>query len=532
LSKLSQLKQEAYQAGKKKNWDQAIALYEQILEKDKNNPTLINELGDLCLKAGDTSRSVRHFLNAAAKYRATGLLNNAVAIYKKILRYDAKNANAHWYLAETRAGQGLTVEGESHALEVLDSSEQATGDIREIFLKRCSQLFELLPESRGVQERLVETFRVWEMHLEAARAQCLVAAVDHAAGKADEAAKLVEQATAKSPEVRNYPEFQKWNLLVNPQAAPAAQFSDFGAVDLSGAAAADAPEATTDAGDGLSAAVDEDESASGVEIPETDIPEAGTSDDGVPEHEIPEVEIPEVEIPAAPEPASGEDGPGIRARFDPTGPEKDDDGCFSIDGDGGDLDELIAAATGRRAESADAAVVDEQPAAPRPETERPAGGGLLDQLLSESDEASPHDKSELETITSEIGSVVGGAGGDDAARLYEMGTVYLEMGLYDQAAESFETASCDEEYTVRAREMWGITLQRAGRLDEAIRVLSEGIEHAAEGSREEHGLRYHLGRAHEQAGAMDEAAECYRAIKAADPTFLDVNRRLKSLVSV
>ena len=65
MSKLSQLKQEAYQAGKKKNWDQAISLYEQILEKDKNNPTVINELGDLCLKAVDSPRSVRHFLNAA-----------------------------------------------------------------------------------------------------------------------------------------------------------------------------------------------------------------------------------------------------------------------------------------------------------------------------------------------------------------------------------------------------------------------------------------------------------------------------------
>jgi len=52
LSKLSQLKQEAYQAGKKRDWEKAIGAYEQILELDKNNPTVINELGDLCLKAG------------------------------------------------------------------------------------------------------------------------------------------------------------------------------------------------------------------------------------------------------------------------------------------------------------------------------------------------------------------------------------------------------------------------------------------------------------------------------------------------
>ena len=40
---------------------------------------------------------------------------------------------------------------------------------------------------------------------------------------------------------------------------------------------------------------------------------------------------------------------------------------------------------------------------------------------------------ELATITSEIGALVGGEDGDDAERLYEMGMVYLEMGLFDQA---------------------------------------------------------------------------------------------------
>ena len=116
------------------------SLYEEILDKDKNNPTVINELGDLCLKAGDTAQAVRHFLNAAAKYRQTGLLNNAVAIYKKILRYEAENQNAHWYLAETRAGQGLAAEGEDHALHFLQHSGKVAGDIKEIFLKRCLQL--------------------------------------------------------------------------------------------------------------------------------------------------------------------------------------------------------------------------------------------------------------------------------------------------------------------------------------------------------------------------------------------------------
>ena len=88
MSKLSQLKQKAYQAGKSRNWELAISIYEQILEVEKSNPTVINELGDLCLKSGDTRSAIKHFLSSATKYRKTGLLNNSVAICKKILRHD------------------------------------------------------------------------------------------------------------------------------------------------------------------------------------------------------------------------------------------------------------------------------------------------------------------------------------------------------------------------------------------------------------------------------------------------------------
>ena len=80
MSKLSQLKQKAYQAGKDRNWELAISVYEQILAVEKSNPTVINELGDLCLKAGEPRKAVKHFLSAATKYRKTGLLNNSVAI--------------------------------------------------------------------------------------------------------------------------------------------------------------------------------------------------------------------------------------------------------------------------------------------------------------------------------------------------------------------------------------------------------------------------------------------------------------------
>ena len=143
------------------------------------------------------------------------------------------------------------------------------------------------------------------------------------------------------------------------------------------------------------------------------------------------------------------------------------------------------------------------------------------------------DSSQLDTIASEIGSVVGGTeADDDADRLYEMGLVYLEMGLFDKACESFETAAADDDFTIRAHEMWGVTLQRADRPNEAITVLTSGLQFAEQDSRENLGLRYHIARAHELADRPDTAGGIYEEILAVAPNFLDITTRLSQLVRV
>ena len=310
LSKLSQLKQEAYQAAKKRNWEQAVTAYERILELDKNNPTVINELGDVCLKGGDTQSAIKHFLNAAAKYRGTGLLNNAVAIYKKILRHDADNLNAHWYLAETRASQGLNVEGENHGLHFLESSGNVSGDIKEIFLKRCNQLFELYPGSDPILERLVQIFRMWKMPLEAARAACLIACRAHDAGNVDEARSSVDQVLAQTPEIRNYPEYAQWLRREPGKSGGPGAFADFGSVKLD----QDKPAAPAAANPEPAAA------------PRRPAPVAADE---------PAAAVPTVEIPVV---IDNDDDLGDA-----------DDGAISIDADGADFDSLIAEATSQLA---------------------------------------------------------------------------------------------------------------------------------------------------------------------------------------
>jgi tetratricopeptide (TPR) repeat protein len=561
LSKLSQLKQEAYQAAKKRNWEQAVAVYERILELDKNNPTVINELGDICLKGGSTPAAVKHFLNAASKYRATGLLNNAVAIYKKILRYDAENLNAHWYLAETRAHQGLVVEGENHALHFLDNSKDVSGDIKEIFLKRCHQLFELYPESEGILTRLVQVYRMWKMPLEAGRVSCLLACRTYDAGDQDDARRAVEQALQQAPEVQNYPEYGQWQRRVRPQGAPAGAFGGFGDVSLDAGEPAAAPARPAEPGAGfgeleLGADGAPDRAAAGRPAAETEDVEAGVAD---------EVSAVADAAAEAADAASGGDAADddrndgwawersgaegsaddvtVEIETDGTDDGFDDDGAIAIDEGGADFDSLIAEATSqlaRRRPASEPAVeveVDTEDCAAQDDGDA-AGQGvdLLAEILADDTSLlAGGESSQLESITREIGTQVGGDESDqDPASLYEMGTVYLEMGMHLQACESFAKATDagDPGYAMRAFEMWGVTLERAGRLDEAVEVLRRGIARADRASDGYIGLLYNLGKACEAAEDLDAAVEAYERIRERDPGYLDVGRRLTRLTAV
>ncbi len=58
------------------------------------------------------------------------------------------------------------------------------------------------------------------------------------------------------------------------------------------------------------------------------------------------------------------------------------------------------------------------------------------------------------------------------------------------------------------------------------------LDYAPAGSREYHGLMYHLGKTRETIGQADEAIACFRTIFDADSEYLDVGRRLAKLTAV
>ena len=74
--------------------DRAIAEYEAILRADPNDCNVLNALGDVCARTGNTADAIGYFMRLAEAYRLDGLYVRAVAVYKKMLKLDPLNAYA------------------------------------------------------------------------------------------------------------------------------------------------------------------------------------------------------------------------------------------------------------------------------------------------------------------------------------------------------------------------------------------------------------------------------------------------------
>ena len=157
---------------------------------------------------------------------------------------------------------------------------------------------------------------------------------------------------------------------------------------------------------------------------------------------------------------------------------------------------------------------------------------MLDEILAEEgdDILRSSETEQVSTIASEIGRNVGDTEDADPEAQYQQGLVFLEMGLYDQAALALAAASTADEFALQAREMWGISLQRAGRGEDALTVLLEGLATANDGDRLALGLRYHTGCILAEMGRTDEAQAHFRLVYGIDAGFADVAKRLHTPV--
>jgi len=118
---------------------------------------------------------------------------------------------------------------------------------------------------------------------------------------------------------------------------------------------------------------------------------------------------------------------------------------------------------------------------------------------------------------------------DDVTAHHDLGTAYMEMGLFDEAIGEFQMALRASPTHLPTHEIMGRCWMEMGKSDMAVRALDRALRVPYEVEDELIGIYYLLGRAHEDQGNRSDALEFYEKVFSLDINFQDVTERLRAL---
>ncbi len=133
---IESLKSKARRHEQKEEWQKALDQYgkaiEQLDQEDQPDSGLHNRVGDLYVKVGDYEKAIEHYDRAIELYRDTYLLNNAIAVCKKIVRHVPGRNQVFRTMGQIRAEQGFTSDARENFLRYAELMQEA-GDLDESF---------------------------------------------------------------------------------------------------------------------------------------------------------------------------------------------------------------------------------------------------------------------------------------------------------------------------------------------------------------------------------------------------------------
>jgi tetratricopeptide (TPR) repeat protein len=146
--------QEAERSVSQRKFSQAIQQYLEIAEQDPSDVTLLNTIGDLLVREGNLSDALVMFHRLADVYVREGFYVRAIAIYRKIVKFEPYSIDSALKLAELYATQKMTHEARTQyalAFELCQSQDQS-----EKAAQTLRQIVALDPESVVSRIRLAE----------------------------------------------------------------------------------------------------------------------------------------------------------------------------------------------------------------------------------------------------------------------------------------------------------------------------------------------------------------------------------------
>jgi tetratricopeptide (TPR) repeat protein len=137
---------------------------------------------------------------------------------------------------------------------------------------------------------------------------------------------------------------------------------------------------------------------------------------------------------------------------------------------------------------------------------------------------------QLRTIAQEMeGQIAGDVDDSDHGGQYELGIVYMDMALFEQAIAALDLAAKGENYRLGSLEMRGTCLLRLGRDSEAMESFRAGLKIEGQPDNAYLGLLYGVACCLELRGELEEARDYFGRVARVDAGFLDVASRMEKM---
>ena len=204
MSNTDKLKRKAAEFEQKKQYDRALELYVQVLDKEdgaaeERDVPLYNRVGDLHLRLGNTEKAVTYYEKAVDLYSEGGYLNNAIALCNKILRHTPGRSSIFYKLGKISAKKGFNSDAKQNFLEYADRM-QKQGKMDEAF-RALGEFADLCPGQDDIRLLLAEQLsRAGRKDEAIEQLQILYEALE-TDGRSNEAAAALERMKAIDPTV-------------------------------------------------------------------------------------------------------------------------------------------------------------------------------------------------------------------------------------------------------------------------------------------------------------------------------------------
>ncbi len=111
-------------------YDKAISEYQKLLSEVGDDPDIYNAIGDLYIKKNEIEKAVEAYEKAIDLYKKDGLIENAIAVARKALRYDESNKYLYITLSELYSQIGRHDEALGYLSAFLDRGVEKEDVVR------------------------------------------------------------------------------------------------------------------------------------------------------------------------------------------------------------------------------------------------------------------------------------------------------------------------------------------------------------------------------------------------------------------